>query len=96
MPRLNKTQIMYLIAGAALMVALLVSYKALAGLLLLVFATPAQDMRDKRRAAVKAQLAETEQDAKEQERAEQTTQEAKTEAGKRASKEVDSFIDGGW
>lgn len=93
MPRLNKQQIIYAIAGAALLAALLISYKALAALALLVFAAPPQD---KRRAAIKEQIADTEQDAKEQQRAEQVTQAAKTEAGKRASKDVDSFIDGEW
>lgn len=93
MPRLNKQQIIYAVAGAALLAAILISYKALAALAFLFFAAPP---RDKRRAEVKEQLTSARQDAKEQERAEQTTREAKTDAGKQASQEVDSFIDGEW
>ena len=92
MPRLSKQQIIYALAGAALLAALLISYKALAAFALLFFAAP----QDKRRAAIKEQIEDTEQDAKEQERAEQATAEAKTDAGKRAAQDVDSFIDGEW
>lgn len=92
MLRLSKPQIMYLLAGAALMVALLVSYKALAALLVLIFAAPIQS----KRAAIKEQVKQGKREAGEQERAEQATREAKTEAGERASNDVDSFIDGDW
>ena len=94
MPRLNTQQIIYIIAGVALLVALLLtSYKVLAALTLLFFATPPVDSR---RAAIKEQVEDAEQDVKEQVREEQATKTAKTDAGKQASQEVDSFIDGEW
>jgi len=93
MSRPNKQQIIYAIVGAALLIVLFISYKALAALALLFFVAPPAD---KKRAAIREQLADAEQSVKEQERAEQSTQESKTDAGKQASQEVDSFIDGEW
>jgi len=93
MPRLNKQQIIYVVAGAAILAAILISYKALAALALLFFAAPPAD---KRRAKIKEQVQDAERDVKIQARAEQSTQEAKTDAGKRAAQDVDSFIDEEW
>ncbi len=93
MPRLNKQQTIYLIAGAAILIGLIFSYKALAALAVLLYAEPPQK---KRREAIQDLVVDTERDANISARAEQATVKAKTEAGKQAANEVDSFIDQEW
>ena len=93
MPRLNKQQTIYLIAGAAILIGLVFSYKALAALVVLLYAEPPQE---KRRAAVQDLVIDAERDANISARAEQSTVTAKTKAGKQAANEADSFIDQEW